>query len=269
MGREWVIEVEEGWSGSAPPRTARAPRLSRPGDHRSPNYKGGRIVTLSGWVYCPTWEARRDAEHTLSALCGDPHRLYELRCTEELGDLYTLVELDAATEVEIRPGGHWLDFDIQLAAPDPRRWSVQTRSASARLFADGAGGVVYTPGVDFVPGVEYGAIGSTGRMVLRNDGYAESDIRFTLTGSTLVNPAIRNSSTSDLLWYRGDPILPGQVLTLDSATTDVRLNGANKRALLSRAQWFRIPPRSEIELRFSADQPDPTALLVAEWSDAY
>lgn len=131
-GREWIVTAESGWSGSAPKRTSRTPRLWADGSSRGRAFRDERVIRLDGIVACPTWESRRDAEHRLAALCAGT-ALYPLVCNEENGSWVSWVELDDAVMVSIVPGGFELEFSIQLAAPDPRRFSVAESSVSALL----------------------------------------------------------------------------------------------------------------------------------------
>src|SRR6266498_4289925 len=141
-GREWVIDKETGWSASPPVRNDQTqPRTGAHGGWPPRTYRDPRTIRLDGWVYAPTFEARRDAEHRLAALCAEPGREYELRCTEETGELLAHVVQDDTTLVTVRPGGFWLDFSLQLVAADPRKYGVVEETAETGLPGDSATGL--------------------------------------------------------------------------------------------------------------------------------
>lgn len=262
-GAQWTVEAEEGWSGS-------------PLDADT-----ARIISLRGWVWAPTWEARRRAEHRLAALCLDPARpeqLYELRCTEETGDLSAWVRRDAAPIVTIRPGGYFLDFTLQLRALDPRKYG--TPNSLPVLPPQSTGGLPWTTGLVWTGGgLDWGTVISTGSVVLRNDGYADAPVRFVISGSTvtgesLVNPRITAPQIDGLLRYNDTLTTVAGVVPFVEIDTNVRrrtvlLGGtADRRARAAGSRWFTIPARSELLVGFSADSMPATALLTAYWSTA-
>lgn len=261
-GTQWTVEAEEGWSGS--PQDADT----------------ARIVTLRGWVWAPTWEARRRAEHRLAALCLDhtrPDRLWELRCTEETGDFSAWVRRDAAPLVTIRPAGYFLDWTLQLKAPDPRKYGTPTSKSVGPPSS--SGGLPWTTGLDWSTGLSWGTVISTGSIVLANPGYADAAVKFviagsTVTGESLVNPRITAPTIDGLLRYNDTlttvaGVVPYVEIDTNPRRRTVLLGGtADRRARAAGSRWFTIPPRSELLVAFSADSMPATATLTAIWSTA-
>ncbi|MGZ3140796.1 hypothetical protein ACVDFE_02085 [Lentzea chajnantorensis] len=261
-GAQWTVEAEEGWSGSPA------------------NADTARIISLRGWVWAPDWETRRRAEHRLAALCLDParpDRLWELRCTEETGDLSAWVRRDAAPIVTIRPGGSVLDWTLQLRAPDPRKYGVP-RSLPV-LPPQSSGGLPWTTGLDWSTGLSWGTVVSTGSVVLANPGYADAPVRFVVSGSTvpgesLVNPRISAPQIDGLLRYNDTlttaaGAVPWVEIDTNPRRRTVRLGGtADRRARAAGSRWFTVPARSELLVAFAADSMPATALLTAYWSTA-
>lgn len=206
-GVEYVIESERGWSGSSSPRTSRSPRVGGHGSHRGPVYRGERIVELTGWAYAPTWEARRRAEKRLAALCANPGQMYPLLCTEETGDLTAEVELDEEIDPIIRPGGYYLDFTIQVAAPDPRKHGAWLTSGQIGLPTQPVGGLDATTvgGLDAttVGGLDAGGVGLTGIVSITNTGTAPAAPRITFTGPFTAAPELANVDTGEIIRYTG------------------------------------------------------------------
>ncbi len=263
-GCQWVIDADEGWSGS--PQTADGPR----------------IISLRGWVFAPTWELRRAAEHRLNSLCLDPahpDRLWELRCIEETGPLSAWVRRDAAPLVTVQPGGGGLAFTLQLRAVDPRKYGLET--SVAVLPPQSSGGLPWPAGLDWTAsaGLSWGVVVSTGSAVLKNSGYADAPVRFVISGSTangesLVNPRVTAPTIDGLLRYNDTlTTTAGNVPTVEIDTNPRRrtvlLGGTtDRRARAAGSRWFTVPARSELLVAFSADSMPATALLTAYWSTA-
>lgn len=262
-GAQWTVEAEEGWSGS-------------PLDVDT-----ARIITLRGWVWAPTWEARRRAEKRLAALCLDParpDRLWELRCTEETGDLLASVRRDAAPLVTIRPGGYWLDFTLQLRAPDPRKYGIPLSQSVGP--PQSSGGLPWTTGLDWSTGLSWGTVVSTGSIVLSNPGRADAAVKFvingsTVTGESLVNPRITAPAIDGLLRFNDTLTTIGGVVPYVEFDTNpkkrtVLLGGtADRRARAAGSRWFTIPAQSDLLVSFSADSMPATASLTAISSTAH
>lgn len=260
---QWVVNEDVGWSGS--PLTATDPR----------------IISLRGWVFAPTWEARRRAEHRLNALCLDPLRpeqTWELRCVEETGPLSTWVRRDAPPIVSVRPGGNSLDFTLQLKAIDPRKYG--TTLTKSVPFPQSSGGLDWVGGLGWVAGLNWGTVVSNGSMVLSNPGRADAPVKFIINGSTvdgeqLVNPRIAAPTIDGLLLYNDTLTTVGTAMPTVEIDTNpwrrtVMLGGtADRRARTTGSRWFTIPPQTDLLVSWSADTMPATASLTAIWSPAH
>lgn len=231
-GREWVVTSDHGWSGSAPPRPNRSARLWQDGSTRGRPFRNERIIRLDGYVACPTWEARREAEHRLAALCAGP-ALYPLVCHEETGSWVSWVELDDAVMVAIAPGGYDLDFSIQVAAPDPNRYSYTERSVSAGLVADAAPSTRYSMRVTFRPG-----------------GNARAPLLIELAGPIDAYPSLSlydesddGFSSSSIFYRNPTPIPAGTSLFIDTGRRTAYLTGGyDRRSFLVDPDWRLARP---------------------------
>lgn len=271
LSREWFVTLEEGWSGSAPPRTNRTARLWADGSSRGRPYRAERIIRLDGTVACPSWEARRLAEYTLSALCSGPD-LYPLTCYEETGPWLTWVELDDAVQVSILPGGYDLDFSLQLAAPDPFRYSLAEQRSETTLPRRGGGGLTFDAdghaGLDFTPdamaGLDFGEPDQSGTAMVANNGNAPAPLIIELHGPLQPPIKVWLAESGQTLLYQG-AVLEGQTLLLDTGRRTAHLNDANRRHLLTVADWFRAPPGdSRVMWEHGADYNDD-ARMVLRW----
>jgi hypothetical protein len=271
LGREWFVTEEHGWSGSSPPRTNRTPRLWADGSSRGRPFRNERIIRLDGTVACPSWEARRLAEYTLSALCSGPD-LYPLVCREETGPWLTWVELDDELAVSIVPGGYDLDFSIQLAAPDPFRYSLAESRAETTLPRRGGGGLTFDPpslsGLDFTPagasGLDFGEPDQSGAVVVDNQGNAPAPLIIELHGPLVPPVTVSRPDTGQRLIYQG-AVFEGQTLVVDTGRRTAYLNDANYRHLLTVADWFRAPPGLSRVMWEHGGDYDERARMVVRW----
>lgn len=111
-------------------------------------------------------------------------------------------------------------------------------------------------------GVSWGQPVSTGVINLDNTaGTAVADVTITIRGP-VQRPAV--STSAGWIIYNG--ILgPTDTLVINTGTGLVQLNGVNRRAFLTRADWFQIPAGQNLLVRFTGDVQNATASLTAEW----
>ncbi|WWT39775.1 minor tail protein [Microcystis phage Mwe-JY05] len=185
FGCYWSVSKARGWRGTAKPRTNRDARTTASGASRGAAYRDERIITLTGQVRCPTPAIRADTEERLAQLLPDRDDvdLWPLWRTGENGiPQVRYVELD--DEIEPIPVGRsWLDWTIQLAAPDPRKFttweSVQVGPPTA-----GSGGVVSTGSgvVSTGSGVQAGVSGQPALARITGGGSALNPVVYQLVG---------------------------------------------------------------------------------------
>lgn len=258
-GCGWAVDDESGWSDS--PLSADRPR----------------VIGLAGWVSAPTRQARLAAEKKLAAVCLDPtrpERLWELRCTEETGDLTAMVRRADKPLVVMDQGGYGLQFRLLLEAPDPRKYGSESMASAQPPVS--SGGLDWVTGLDWTGGLGWGTVVSSGSIVLSNPGYADAPVKFVLTGSSvagedLVNPRITAPALDGLLLY-ADTLTTGQTVEIDThpRRRTVLLGGtADRRVRAAGSRWFTIPPRTDLLVSWSADVMPATASLTAIWSPAH
>jgi len=275
-GAAYFCTDEKGWSGGPPVRPSTQGKPYSQGAFNGPNFAGARIITLFGTVSAPTTIARRAAEHTVAAALMDPFNLYDLHCTEETGELIAYVRLDQPTTVVQMPGGLDFQWSMQLAAPDPRKYSATNQSASTGLPMT-TGGLDWATGggLDWATGggLNWGTVVSTGSVVMANAGTADTWPKFTIAanGTALVTPGITITFNGSTLFYN-DTLAGGDVLVIDTnpSSRSVILNGvSDRRGSLTTAQWASIPAKTTVTAAFSAAVYSATATLSAQWANAY
>jgi hypothetical protein len=282
-GFSYLILASKGWKGAAPRRPDLTNRPDTNGAYRGPNYKGVRVVELTGIAQVETGVDRDALADKLEGLCGDPNQLFPLVRNELNRSLKLLVEVQATIDVRELPDGCTLSFGIQLLATEPRKFSTLTKTAQTGIAQAALDGVLWegTPGntgtewngpVAPITGLVWQAsAGVSGKLTLDNAGGSPTPILFRIDGpssGTLAQPSIVNTSTGETLTYAGS-LNPGDVLLIDTGTGNVTLNGNSGAGQMSRADFFEIPAHSTIVVQFSGSLPAATALLTATWSDAY
>lgn len=267
-GCVWLVEDYKGWDGTPPPRPLRTDRPFSSGAYRGPDYLSSRIVSLTGTIWCPTPAVRAATARQLAAAFTDPNTLYALTRTAELGAETLYVELDAEAQIDVLTTpdpGTVLSFSLQLAAPDPRKYSATSSSGQTNLPST-TGGLDWqsASGLVWTNGLNWGTFVSTGQFLLTNSGTAPSWPTFVVSanGNTLNAPGITISINNSVLQYTGT-LSPLDVLTIvtDPAKRSVTIGGADRRVFLTTAQWAPVPGNSSAVISFSASNYTSTAVL--------
>lgn len=281
-GFAYLVSKASGWSGSAPPRPDLTDRPSASGSYRASNYNGPKVVELDGVAECLEWADRDALSDSLAGLCGDPDTLYPLIRTERTRTLSLMVERLGKIEVTEFPDGFTVGFNIQLVASEPRRFSTELKAASTSIAQAALQGVQWDgtlgttgsewdgPGTPITGVVWQAASGTSGFLDIDNAGTSPTPVLFTITApssGTLIMPTI-SDTRGNVLTYSGT-LVPGDVLTIDTATGLCLLNGNSVGGLFSRSDFFEIPPRTTLSVQFSASGPADTASLLAQWRNAY
>lgn len=274
-GNIWYGEMKTGWFGSAATRNNRENRPWKHGTFRVPVFRQERILAFEGTTICPSRVARNNAEHKLAGFCSDPSTLYTLSVSEEAGTMIAEVELDGEISITPLPGGQGFEWSVQLACPNPLKYSNLVQTASTPVPTT-TGGLDWTDptGLDWTDGVglDWGDSTSTGNLTMVNNGTAETWPIYTINGNTAIAqlPRIINISTGQTLFYN-DTIHTGETLVIDTSPHNrkVEVNGVDQRNKMFRLEWFAIPAHSSVTVSFNCDVLSPGAILIAQWSDAY
>lgn len=279
QGREWQIirGGEVGWQGSPKPRTTRSARPAGDGSFRSRSYRGERVLTLKGYVACPTEDSREETERELAALCSDGGRLYEYRRTTARYDQVAYVELDDEVLLDNPAGTFNLTYSFQFAAPDPRIHDFGWQRSASTLPVGGVGGIDPDSGVLNSSGyIETGTDSEPSIARIANYGTATARPVFTISGA-ITQPVIVNLETGDQIGYAGS-LGPDDVLTIncdehpqmDLLPHSVLLNGTqNVRSLVRHpVDWPQVDPQAVSQFQLQATGSS-TAELVTALRSAY
>lgn len=266
-GVDWRLTGVDGWQTSGGIRTSRVNRPGRSGQLRGPAFKGERFINLSGLAVAPDAATLAAAGDQFGALLNDGTGLFTLTGFDATGIPKTAqVELNAESKFS-KQSDVVADWQLQMAAPDARRYAVNLNSPQSCGLRSTSGGLVFPlvfP-LDFGPGVTGGA------MVVTNNGPIATLPVWTITGP-VTNPVIINTATSEQLALTNGTlfIAAGQKLTLDTDARTVMLQGTASRrsSLATGSTWFPLRPGAN-QIAFLASDFDPAAQLTATWRDAY
>lgn len=255
FGCRWITQRSTGWRDGAPPRTRREARQAGSGSSRAPALLDERIVTLTGTCRAPSAAARAAAQRRLGAVLPI---LGELVVTEEDGvTLRAHVEHDDAPTTTPKARG-WFDWSLQLAAPDPRRYTGWDVAGPVPLLSGSSGGINATaPGISATaPGISAGIPGLPGQVAVTNRGTEPVGPVLQITGPLDPNLQVIVAESTTLLalsgaldagtslWINcddqdvyGTPVgtLPGHAVLLDGVAS-------RRRQLAISGGWPLLPP---------------------------
>lgn len=273
-GVDWVVNQDAGWFEPVPERVFDTDKPADSGTYSSPNLDASRVITLTGYAQAPDRAAADRARNQFAALCKRGH-LFQLLVEEPVVDKTAWVKRGGGNQVNTGPTQ--FTFQLILIAPDPAKYSAVVRTDSTPLAQDAPGGIQWN-GPDGLSGIQWNGpagntgvqwqsgAGANGVITLENDGNTDAPIRFSITGP-VVTPTIIRTDTDETLQWNGT-VPTGSTLVIDTGTGAVQLDGGNQRPLMSRVDWFTVPPGG-IDVLFQSPTPSPTAELLAVWSDAW
>lgn len=269
----WCTD-ESGWKGGAAPRTNRDARTFGDGDFRRAPTLAGLVCSLDGRYVGSNALARALAERKLARIGKDTRELFEVRCMDSVGELFSMMELDAQTLAQPESMKDGI-FSLQFASQDPRRYGVDQLIGGNTGLPVSSGGLDWSTGggLDWSTGggLNWGSVTSIGQINFVNTGTAPTDAVFTLTApaGTLVNPTVTFKS-GQRLRYNGT-LNTSDSLRIDTSefTRSVVLNGGtDARVNLTVAEWFQIPIGASW-VTFSADNANAAANLAGSAYNAY
>jgi hypothetical protein len=246
-GVQWFATKVEGFWGAPKSDVAFTPKVARAGVFRVPGWKRERIITVTARAYAPTDALLRRAEALVSGLLSGDDVEYPLICQSDIGPLVCSVVLDGditttpLTTVS-EPG---FEFAVQVAAPDPRKYTVAWQVMQTRLpWPAAVSGLDFVSpgGIDFetTGGIHFGLAASSGLMSMANQGTAPAFPTFVLTGP-LVTPTI--TTLGGTLTYNAT-LGVGESITIDTSVPSVLAGtSSSRRHLVHPANFeaFLIP----------------------------
>jgi hypothetical protein len=254
LGNRWgVVDIEDGYS-TPPVKQRSGKRPYGHGSFRARSFWDERRLTITGWAECASGFAAEVASDYLKSIfiTGD-----QVTYTKKMrqGSRFINVELADAMRVRVESGACMLTYQIPLKATDPRYLDSVLQTVSAAVSAPSTSGLDWVTGggLDWVTGggLNWGTSTSTGLLsVTNNAGTADAYPLVSIAGS-VINPSISDPVTGRMVSYNGQ-ISTGQTLVIDMSpfTRSVTVNGVDRSAALSSAQWVTVPPGATRSLQY-------------------
>lgn len=247
-GTEWWLSTVDGWSGSPPVRLTGVDRPQDHGGFDGPTWLGRRIITLAGTAISPDQSTAWLARDIVSSLCSDPAQLYVLQVTEP-GRPVRQSQVRLNTDIKVSAvSDAAFDFQVQLLAPDPRRYDTTVTSVTLLPPTGLDAGTTVPLTVPFtLPTVGTGP----SQVTVTNAGTVATRPTVTFAGP-LVDPQIANLTQGRTLAFT-ITLASGDLLVVDFDRRSVTLNGSASRSntLNSGAAWWDISPGGN-DIKFTA-----------------
>lgn len=230
----------EGWTGSSPIRRSKAELLGAHGNHAERGFKDERLITVTGHHVAASRAAAGLYADNLAAFLGDGTEGVFRVDDASMGSRWAEVFL-AASGVDVTwTGGVDVGFQINMVAPDPRKYGTASTSAATGIPVPGNGLVFPLFGAPNSGVLDIGSGGYLGRASATNTGTADTGPVFTIWGDYVPGFTITDVATGRKLIYT-ETITTGQVLVLDANDGSATLDGyAPRDSKLTVSDWTRV-----------------------------
>lgn len=264
-GVAWVVEEVDGWDDSPPVRLEATEREQDDGAYDADTFYGARLLTLTGRADAPDKATMQAAKRRLAQVCADLRAgLKALSCDEADRTRYAYVRRAADVKVKDQ-GARMFSWQLQLLAPDPRKYGAAATVATG--LANVAGGGATFPMA--MPLIFAGAAGATGAIVVTNAGAYASRPTFRILGP-VTDPVLENLTTGQRLRFAGLSLGAGDYLDVDTDARSAVLNGSASRrgTVASDSEWWSLAP-GDNQVRFLAAAYTAAAQLQVTYRPAW
>lgn len=249
----WAISDIEGWHGLP---EATAPENARSQQEDGSTAVAGRYLSrklkITGRILPghtnPSGQAFTVAARNMFNRALNLIRTQGVLQVNETPPQIAYVQITGRPLVKFTKANDVLEFEIDLRASDPRKYSIEetTRSTTAYL---GNVGRSYDKIYDYA----YGTDTDSGLISAYNEGTYNTYGKIIVHGP-VINPTIEHVNTNSMLRFNLT-IVEGDYLEIDLATHTILLNGTGNRrgTLLPASTWFTLAPGENL-IRFNGQQ---------------
>jgi hypothetical protein len=268
----YLLELD-GWEGAPGKRVNETERVSAHGSYFGPQYYRPRIITAKLFAVSSSDAERGGHLDTLTGLCTSGGTLgrYLFKAMGDSGRSRQAFVMLLDSSQPKRVGIHGTEQLVTLVASDHRVYSVDEQTSDAiGLPTPAVGGIPWNSGLPWNTGIPWQtAPGSSGLLVVVNNGRVPTPVQFDITAASVVSAVgVRHTETNEAVELSPvTPMAPGDVLTIDTAVPEVRVNG-NRLDYLAKASFFDLLPGSNT-VQFYNGTPGQQATLTARWRDAH
>jgi len=251
----------EGWNSGSPIRRSKSDLMGQHGTHAERGYRDERVITVNGHHVAADRAAAAAYVDALNAYLGDGTEGLFRVDDASLGPRWAEVYLAGGTEVAWS-GGVDVGFQVNMVAPDPRKYGTAYTSPATGIQQAGKGLTYPLFGAPKYGVLNIGAGGVNGRVQATNTGSADTGVLFTVTADYANKFTITEIGSERRLVYEG-LLTTGQSLTLNSGNGQVSLDGtAPRETNLTVAEWSRLDPYASGSWLFEAPDSLNAALTV-------
>lgn len=265
QGVTWIVEKEEGWSSSPPTRPTIEDRQNADGAWSGPGFYGPRVINLSGRAIAPDRLTMLAAKDRIKASIN-ARAPGLLQVDEAHLSRMSMVRLTDRIDINDETA-QVFNWGFTLTAPDPRRYAIESVTASTILPTGLTAGFTFPAGFPLLfGGLPSG--GTTGSVFVTNDGdfdYTPATIVFS---GPIASPSVAHVESGRTLTF-DLTLAADETLVIDLLRQTVLLNGSANRAYTRAAgsAWFWLQPGSN-QLVFAGSPsasppPDPSMTVTA------
>ena len=254
-GVHHVLQDVVGWYGGVGVTGDNTQRTLGHGLFPAPSRRTGRALTVKGALLFEDEDERAVVERHLSALFWDGE-LGTVTVDDGHLTLSTRAKLDGDVDVE-RWGTANLKVSVPLLCPDPFLYAPDRQTS---VVPPGYGEGARLSAGPFEQDVFRFYGGPPPGGVLTNGGNADAWPRLVVRGSW--PSGFRISCGRKSIVYP-HPVYEQAPLMVDTRTGSVSVRGADQTHLLTRREWFSVPPHGAVTVRIDPYAPSEG------WMDAY
>lgn len=270
-----VITRWGGWHSSSPGEPVITNKPNFNGAYRGSNLRRPRRMQLECVGHSQSVETRELFIDRVLGILADKDTTYPLTRNDYTRTLSIWVELDnAAVDVfPARNGRHFVAV-IPLVATDPYKYTDFNVAVETGLPTQPDDGVRWNGSSGVATGVEWDgpgpavtgwqyqtSVGNSGVVRLFNSGTVPAPIDFTVS-AIAVNPQLICIQTGETLRW-GGTVSGTSVLSIKTKTGAVKLDEVDVSGLMTRNDFFKVPPNSFIDIAFSAEPGSAGAIMTA------
>lgn len=242
---EFVLDPDaiSGWTDGVGTKRDNTPRPISWGDFPEPSYKNARLISITG-----TAIARNATE--LQLMRDDfmgtlQHGSYEeMRVETSTGRRnarYAIVGIEG-TPRWVQQHDTIATWKLDLYAPDPRIYGVEQRMTLTDTTVTGGADFPITFAFD------YGSAEVPEAYQIYNYGNTQAWPKFIVTGDYFLGFEVTNGNSKKIR-YEG-VVTRSAPVTIDMGAGTAMQSGVDNSHLLTRRDWFSIPPNSSIQPMF-------------------
>lgn len=229
-----------GWFDGPGTKASTTPRPTSWGDFTEPAYKNSRLITVTGTAIARNNVELQEMRDDLMSVYSDG-TLGEIRVLNGAGTRYAYVRMEG-TPRWVQLLDNAATWKLELYAPDPRIYGLEKRITLNDSTV--SGGLDYP--LDFP--IDFESPTPPESLQIFNNGNVEAWPKFVVTGDYYSGFEITNGNSKKIR-YEG-MVTQAAPVTIDLGAGTAIQNGVDNSNLLSRRDWFSIPPNSSIQPMF-------------------